>query len=91
MKAAEEAVQRGEYPAPWATVAVARAKRKEAEAKRREAVHRQEMAQQVRREEVQRQSQEEQSRQQDRASGMIRGIAQHREEEAAMQARSAEM
>ena len=91
MTAAQEAVQRGEYPAPWATVAVARAKRKEAEANRREAMHRQEMAQRVRHEEVQRQSREEQSRQQARASGMIRGIARHREEEAAVQARSAEM
>ena len=91
IQAAQEAVQRGEYPAPWATVVVARAKRKEAEAKRREAMHRQGISQRERHEEVQRQSQGEQSRQQARASGMARGIARHKEEEAAMQARSADM
>jgi len=47
--AAEDAVRRGEYPAPWATVAEAKAKRKEAEAQRRAAVYRQQVAKQVQR------------------------------------------
>ena len=84
-------MRQGNYPQPWATVAEVKARRKDAEANRREAVHRQQVAQRVRHEEVQRQSQEEQSRQQARASGMVRGIARHKEEEAPMQARSADM
>ena len=90
IQAAQEAVQRGEYPAPWVTVAEARARRKEAEAERRAAAHRQQMAQQVRQAEVQRQSQVQQSKQQEKASSLVRGWARHKEADAEGQARSAE-
>ena len=86
----------GEYPAPWATVAEARAKRKEAEARRRAAVQLQQAARQAQVTQQQRDRlwqagqgrQQNSFRQQDRANIQVKGLARHKQIEAQVQERN---
>ena len=86
-KAAEEAVRRGEYPAPWASLTEAQAKVKEATAQKRAAMQRQ---QQARRVQQQQSGLMSQSKQQQQDSRQTAGWALHKEVEARMQQRNAE-
>ena len=86
-KAAEEAVRRGEYPAPWASLAEAQAKVKEATAQKRAAMQRQ---QQARRVQQQQSGLMSQSKQQQQDIRQTAGWALHKEVEARMQQHNAE-
>ena len=90
-KAAEEAVRRGEYPAPWASLTEAQAKVKEATAQKRAAMQRQQQARRVQQQQSGLMSQSNfKLKQQQQDSRQTAGWALHKEVEARMQQRNAE-